>query len=548
MNTAPFIPPQLRHGESRRTAAPKGGTRGERAYRQLHARRTPFKDINTTASTCLESTRDTTDAAAATSGSSDAAAAADTSHESRGRTRERSLSWHCRQKLGGDLQQQQQPPATTPTYSSSAFCPSPSAFSSYNNTNMLIDNSGRINDGNCSCCTTPRQQYFCCESMLRSTSCGSSISSGNESAGEREGGTSREARGRRGRSAGEPGGKERGSGGAGCRESIDAEELFRRKNKMASFNVTYGRWAESYDRGMARRASLERRERLEIERENDLRRQRAEEEFQVRRLRLMLCLPFFRVSFRGDGGDTVAAAAAAATTPTATPALGARSSYHERASSASPRRRRRRLTQIRKEAWTDGERDKGVGGSGSTLRSPSSRHSPFAWSEESAPFSSAGGRGDEGGVGVGGSGSGRCGGDEEEEERKRRRGEEEQRRRRDKANRAFREWLGRKKGEAQADREVQRRKEENLEKIRVLEVSRRWKKRPVVCAYTYGAKVGAREWQDREEGVRTQAEGGEGQQPEEQEAGRVASMGEGMEKEREEEEEKEKERQIGVDL
>ncbi|CAN0479636.1 unnamed protein product, partial [Ectocarpus sp. 8 AP-2014] len=359
----------------------------------------------------------------------------------------RSLSWHCREKLGGDLQQRQQPPATTPTYSSSAFCPSPSAFSSYNNANMLIDNSVRINDGSCSCCTTPRQQYFCCESMLRSTSCGSSVSSGNEAAGEREGGTRREARGRRrGRSTGEPGGKERGSGGAGRGESIDAEELFRRKNKMAPLNVTYGRWAESYDRGMARRASLERRERLEIERENDLRRQRAEEEFQK------WMRSHGRRSTASSGG-AAAAAAAAATTPAAAPALGARSSYHERASSASPRRRRRRLTQIRKESWTDGERDKGVGGSGSTPRSPSSRHSPFAWSEESAPFSSAGGRGDEGGVRVGGSGSGRCGGDEEEEEKKRRREEEEQRRRRDKADRAFREWLGRKKREAQADRE-----------------------------------------------------------------------------------------------
>ncbi|CAN0117200.1 unnamed protein product, partial [Ectocarpus sp. 13 AM-2016] len=222
------------HGESRRTAAPKGGTRGEGASRQLHARRAPLKDIDTTASTCLESTRDTADAAAATSGSGDAAAAAaDTSHESRGRTRRRSLNWHCRQKLGGGLQQRQQLPATTPTSSFSTFCSSPSAFGSHNNANTLIDNSGRINDGRCSCCTTPRQQYFFCESMLRSTSCGSSVSSGNEAAGGREGGTRRDARGRRrGRSAGEPGGKERGSGGAGRGEGIDAEELFRRKNKV----------------------------------------------------------------------------------------------------------------------------------------------------------------------------------------------------------------------------------------------------------------------------------------------------------------------------
>lgn len=51
---------------------------------------------------------------------------------------------------------------------------------------------------------------------------------------------------------------------------------------MTTFSVTYGRWAESYDRSMARRASVERRERLEMEREGDLRRERAEEEFQVR--------------------------------------------------------------------------------------------------------------------------------------------------------------------------------------------------------------------------------------------------------------------------
>lgn len=53
---------------------------------------------------------------------------------------------------------------------------------------------------------------------------------------------------------------------------------------MSAWNVTYGRWAESYDRGMARRASLERRERLELEREENNRRQRAEEEFQVHNL------------------------------------------------------------------------------------------------------------------------------------------------------------------------------------------------------------------------------------------------------------------------
>lgn len=52
--------------------------------------------------------------------------------------------------------------------------------------------------------------------------------------------------------------------------------------QMTTFSVTYGRWAESYDRSMARRASVERQERLEMEREGDFRRQRAEEEFQVR--------------------------------------------------------------------------------------------------------------------------------------------------------------------------------------------------------------------------------------------------------------------------
>ena len=51
--------------------------------------------------------------------------------------------------------------------------------------------------------------------------------------------------------------------------------------QMSAWNVTYGRWAESYDRSMARRSSLERRECLELEREETERRQRAEEEFQV---------------------------------------------------------------------------------------------------------------------------------------------------------------------------------------------------------------------------------------------------------------------------
>ena len=46
-------------------------------------------------------------------------------------------------------------------------------------------------------------------------------------------------------------------------------------------NVTYGGWAEAYDRLKAKRMQLERRERLEMEREERLRRQKAKEEFQV---------------------------------------------------------------------------------------------------------------------------------------------------------------------------------------------------------------------------------------------------------------------------
>lgn len=63
---------------------------------------------------------------------------------------------------------------------------------------------------------------------------------------------------------------------------------------MSAWNVTYGRWAENHDRSMARRASMERRERLEIQREENERRQRAEEEFQVTsgRVAAEIC-PFF---------------------------------------------------------------------------------------------------------------------------------------------------------------------------------------------------------------------------------------------------------------
>lgn len=85
-----------------------------------------------------------------------------------------------------------------------------------------------------------------------------------------------------------------------------------------------------------------------------------------------------------------------------------------------------------------------------------------------------------------------------------------------------------------------------MRECRVLEASRRWKKRPVVCAYTYGAKVGAREWRDREKGVHKMAEGGEGQQAEkEQKAGRVKNVGEGM-TEDEEQEKEEAEGEIGA--
>lgn len=48
-----------------------------------------------------------------------------------------------------------------------------------------------------------------------------------------------------------------------------------------TYNVTYGGWAEGYDRLRAKHAMLERRERLEMEREESRRRQKAKDEFQV---------------------------------------------------------------------------------------------------------------------------------------------------------------------------------------------------------------------------------------------------------------------------
>ncbi|CAM9530059.1 unnamed protein product, partial [Ascophyllum nodosum] len=62
-------------------------------------------------------------------------------------------------------------------------------------------------------------------------------------------------------------------------ERIDAEQLFRR-NKQFRHNVAFNGWAERYDRSMAERALLKRKKREETDHEADLRRRRAEVEFQ----------------------------------------------------------------------------------------------------------------------------------------------------------------------------------------------------------------------------------------------------------------------------
>jgi len=131
-------------------------------------------------------------------------------------------------------------------------------------------------------------------------------------------------------------------------------------------------------------------------------------------------------------------------------ALGARSTYQERASSASPLRRQ----------WVkNGGLETCTGGEG----------------EGRAASSSSGG---------GGGGSNyRCLGEENWQEREKQRQRQRERERekhakrakerereeaekRDKVDRAFRAWLDRKKKEAQAEREAQRRREEALAKLR----------------------------------------------------------------------------------
>lgn len=49
-----------------------------------------------------------------------------------------------------------------------------------------------------------------------------------------------------------------------------------------TYHVTFDGWVESYDRSLAERALFERRERLEMKQEEERKRQRAAEEFEVR--------------------------------------------------------------------------------------------------------------------------------------------------------------------------------------------------------------------------------------------------------------------------
>ncbi|CAM9996742.1 unnamed protein product, partial [Hapterophycus canaliculatus] len=188
------------------------------------------------------------------------------------------------------------------------------------------------------------------QSSPKLTSCRISSSRGDEAAAGEERRARRECR-ERGRSC-------RNVGEAVARrgESIDAEQLFRRKNKMATYNVTYRRWAESYDRSAARRSALDRRERLATERDGDLRRQRAAQEFQKwirsHAPRSTDAAATSTLLGGGDGGGGAGAGGG----------LGPRSSYRERASSASPLRHA--TTETRRKAWTADGLEREVGGSG----------------------------------------------------------------------------------------------------------------------------------------------------------------------------------------
>lgn len=62
----------------------------------------------------------------------------------------------------------------------------------------------------------------------------------------------------------------------------------RTSNDQFTYYVSFSGWAERYDRGLAERILLERKNQREIAREAHLRRKRAAEEFQVRKARFLL--------------------------------------------------------------------------------------------------------------------------------------------------------------------------------------------------------------------------------------------------------------------
>lgn len=157
-----------------------------------HADLSPFNNTTstTTAAASFESTTTTADTTAG--GASDTAGA---SPEARGRTRGRSLSWHYRQKAT----RLQLSPASV--YSSS-FCLSPAAAQS--------------NSTNNSCTST-------------------STSTSYEATAVSERVTAQKGRGRRCRGSSRKSGKAREQGATTRGESIDAEELFRRKHKVCKY-------------------------------------------------------------------------------------------------------------------------------------------------------------------------------------------------------------------------------------------------------------------------------------------------------------------------
>lgn len=204
---APRVPPPLPlsvHSEGTITASKQ-----QQVY-QYHAEVAPSwtNNYNTM------STATATSFFGSTTASDVGAGAGPPEPEGRGRTRRRSLSWHCRQETA-------RPPVLDSTANSSLFG---------SDTLDGSDGSSSTSNGND---IARRRPYCSCESIALAAGGASRRRSSSHTAGaRREGKAGPQGRGRR-----RGGSARRGGQGAVRGESIDAEELFRRKNNVRGIPV-----------------------------------------------------------------------------------------------------------------------------------------------------------------------------------------------------------------------------------------------------------------------------------------------------------------------